>query len=427
MNDVVRPARPHHKLTEDGRRMREVLTYSRRGSRFTPAAGGVVGRPPRRLGDPRRGRRPARLRARGVVRPRGAADRRDRARASARRPRCWPPRAPTYDVLALEVWRPGRRRRPVAGSPRRVPTTCGSARSTRSGPWSTWSSPASLAELWTFFPDPWPKTRHHKRRLVNPAFAALAASRLAPGGAWRLATDWADYADQMREVLDAEPALDGRRRRAVGRAAGDQVRAQGPATSAATSPTSATAGPTGADRAPGPPRAAGARAAAARPRGRCPSRRSVSRSGTPSARARVAQQVVVRRRGPASAGHRRPGRRCEHQRPDAAQGGRELLDRRDRRLGRGRGEVRAHAPEDERDQAGHPPTVGRPRGRRKGLARAAPVGRPARARSVGWRLPGTSGAGHVLHRHCDLAWACGVCQDGPVAPAGRRGAAHLDF
>ena len=69
--------------------------------------------------------------------------------------------------------------------------------------------PASLAELWTFFPDPWRKTKHHKRRLVNPVNAALASSRLVPGGAWRLATDWADYAEQMREVLDAEPTLEG--------------------------------------------------------------------------------------------------------------------------------------------------------------------------------------------------------------------------
>ncbi len=66
-----------------------------------------------------------------------------------------------------------------------------------------------MEELWTFFPDPWPKKRHHKRRLVTPEFAALAASRLREGGAWRLATDWADYADQMRAVLGAEPALEG--------------------------------------------------------------------------------------------------------------------------------------------------------------------------------------------------------------------------
>jgi tRNA (guanine-N7-)-methyltransferase len=68
--------------------------------------------------------------------------------------------------------------------------------------------PASgLAELWTFFPDPWPKARHHKRRLVDPAFAALVTTRLRPGGLWRLATDWEDYALQMRQVLDDQPGL----------------------------------------------------------------------------------------------------------------------------------------------------------------------------------------------------------------------------
>ncbi len=65
----------------------------------------------------------------------------------------------------------------------------------------------AVTELWTFFPDPWPKAKHHKRRLVDPDFAALAASRLVPGGRWRLATDWDDYARQMREALDAEPQL----------------------------------------------------------------------------------------------------------------------------------------------------------------------------------------------------------------------------
>jgi len=68
--------------------------------------------------------------------------------------------------------------------------------------------PGSVAEVWTFFPDPWHKPRHHKRRLVDPAFAALVASRLVPGGLWRLATDWADYAVRMREVLDATPGLE---------------------------------------------------------------------------------------------------------------------------------------------------------------------------------------------------------------------------
>ncbi len=65
----------------------------------------------------------------------------------------------------------------------------------------------TVSELWTFFPDPWHKARHHKRRLVSPAFAHLVASRLTADGVWRLATDWPDYAEAMREVLDAEPGL----------------------------------------------------------------------------------------------------------------------------------------------------------------------------------------------------------------------------
>ncbi|WP_232506520.1 tRNA (guanosine(46)-N7)-methyltransferase TrmB [Microlunatus flavus] len=65
----------------------------------------------------------------------------------------------------------------------------------------------ALSEVWTFFPDPWPKAKHHKRRLVDATFADLVASRLAPGGRWRLATDWEGYADQMRAVLDAHPAF----------------------------------------------------------------------------------------------------------------------------------------------------------------------------------------------------------------------------
>jgi tRNA (guanine-N7-)-methyltransferase len=65
----------------------------------------------------------------------------------------------------------------------------------------------ALRELWTFFPDPWPKAKHHKRRLVDPDFAALVARRLEPGGRWRLATDWPDYADTMRQVLDATADL----------------------------------------------------------------------------------------------------------------------------------------------------------------------------------------------------------------------------
>jgi tRNA (guanine-N7-)-methyltransferase len=66
---------------------------------------------------------------------------------------------------------------------------------------------ASLDEVLLLFPDPWPKTRHHKRRIVQPAFAALVADRLKPGGMFRLATDWEPYAEWMRDVLNGTPGL----------------------------------------------------------------------------------------------------------------------------------------------------------------------------------------------------------------------------
>lgn len=67
--------------------------------------------------------------------------------------------------------------------------------------------PGSLVGVRIFFPDPWPKTKHHKRRLVQPRFAALLGSRVRPGGFVHCATDWPDYASQMLEVLSAEPLL----------------------------------------------------------------------------------------------------------------------------------------------------------------------------------------------------------------------------
>jgi tRNA (guanine-N7-)-methyltransferase len=67
--------------------------------------------------------------------------------------------------------------------------------------------PGSLAGVRIYFPDPWPKKRHHKRRLVKPDFVSLIASRLAPGGTLHLATDWQHYADQMLEICSAEPHL----------------------------------------------------------------------------------------------------------------------------------------------------------------------------------------------------------------------------
>jgi tRNA (guanine-N7-)-methyltransferase len=68
-------------------------------------------------------------------------------------------------------------------------------------------APASLDEVLVLFPDPWHKKRHHKRRLIQPPFVELIASRMQPGGVFRLATDWEEYALQMLEVLSAAPAL----------------------------------------------------------------------------------------------------------------------------------------------------------------------------------------------------------------------------
>jgi tRNA (guanine-N7-)-methyltransferase len=113
---------------------------------------------------------------------------------------------PEMDVLAFEVYLPGiartvhRLHETGVANVRLVPSDAVDGLTHLLGP-------GSLQEVWTFFPDPWPKARHHKRRLVDRAFADLVASRLRPGGLWRLATDWADYAEQIRSLLDAQPQL----------------------------------------------------------------------------------------------------------------------------------------------------------------------------------------------------------------------------
>jgi len=73
---------------------------------------------------------------------------------------------------------------------------------------ATMLPPGSARELRMWFPDPWHKVRHRKRRLVDPPFARLAARVLEPGGRWCLATDWRDYAEQIRQVLAASPDFD---------------------------------------------------------------------------------------------------------------------------------------------------------------------------------------------------------------------------
>ena len=69
-------------------------------------------------------------------------------------------------------------------------------------------APDSLDGILIFFPDPWHKKRHHKRRLIQPEFVRMLSSRLKPGGTIHCATDWENYAEQMLEVLSAEPMLE---------------------------------------------------------------------------------------------------------------------------------------------------------------------------------------------------------------------------
>lgn len=68
-------------------------------------------------------------------------------------------------------------------------------------------APGTLSGVHIYFPDPWPKKRHHKRRLIQPPFVELLSSRMAPDAYLHCATDWEHYAHQMLDVLSAEPAL----------------------------------------------------------------------------------------------------------------------------------------------------------------------------------------------------------------------------
>ena len=206
-NDGVRPARPHHKLTEDGRRMREVLTYSRRGSRFTPRQQRAWEEYADQLWIPDEAADQAGFSLAAcfdrdaplVLEIGSGIGEATEALAAAH---------PAYNIVAFEVWRPG-----VGDALARIgPAGLTNVRLMSID--AVWSmehlvGAEELAGLWTFFPDPWHKARHQKRRLVTPDFAHLVATRLRIGALWRLATDWADYADQMVRVLDAEPMLVG--------------------------------------------------------------------------------------------------------------------------------------------------------------------------------------------------------------------------
>jgi tRNA (guanine-N7-)-methyltransferase len=114
---------------------------------------------------------------------------------------------PDWDFLAFEVWRPGiaqamaRMGEEPLSNVRFVEADAAQAL-------GTLLPDGSVHEVWTFFPDPWPKSRHHKRRLVAHPFADVVRKVLEPGGAWRLATDWPDYAAHMRRVLDAHDGFE---------------------------------------------------------------------------------------------------------------------------------------------------------------------------------------------------------------------------
>ena len=113
---------------------------------------------------------------------------------------------PTRDLLAVEVHTPG-----VATLLRRVEQE--GLRNVRVAEGDGLQvlgaalGPGSLDEVRVFFPDPWPKSRHAKRRLVTRSFAALVADRLRPGGRLHVATDWPSYAEQVLEVVAASPDL----------------------------------------------------------------------------------------------------------------------------------------------------------------------------------------------------------------------------
>lgn len=117
-------------------------------------------------------------------------------------------RDPGRDYLGVEVYRPGiartilRARAAAVSQGLEQLTNLRVLQANAPELLDTALPPSSVAELWVFFPDPWPKARHRKRRLISARFAELAARVLEPGGILRLATDWSDYAEHMQQVLD---------------------------------------------------------------------------------------------------------------------------------------------------------------------------------------------------------------------------------
>ncbi len=110
---------------------------------------------------------------------------------------------PDWDVLAFEVWRPGIAQTLARMGEEPLPNVR-FVEADAAQALGSMLPPGSVAEVWTYFPDPWPKHKHHKRRLVNAPFVDIVHGMLERGGVWRLATDWAHYARHIRTVLDAD-------------------------------------------------------------------------------------------------------------------------------------------------------------------------------------------------------------------------------
>jgi tRNA (guanine-N7-)-methyltransferase len=113
---------------------------------------------------------------------------------------------PDVDVIAVEVYRRGLAQL-LSAIDREHVTNIRLIRGDAVDVLDHLLAPGSLSGVRVFFPDPWPKARHHKRRLLQPAVVATIADRLRPGGVLHAATDHADYAEQIAEVGDAEPLL----------------------------------------------------------------------------------------------------------------------------------------------------------------------------------------------------------------------------
>ncbi|MFB9261383.1 tRNA (guanosine(46)-N7)-methyltransferase TrmB [Dietzia aerolata] len=114
---------------------------------------------------------------------------------------------PDLDVIAVEVYQPGLAQ--LLGMILRSElTNVRMIRGDGVDVLTNMIAPASLTGVRVFFPDPWPKARHHKRRLLQPGTFGLIASRLKPGGVLHVATDHADYAEWIDETGDAEPMLE---------------------------------------------------------------------------------------------------------------------------------------------------------------------------------------------------------------------------